>query len=151
MEKPIQLVALAVITLGVPELRDAQGVITREATLRHVQPGEPFAIESEEDATELRVAGHARDPIVAEVPAADTPPAVPQAAKAPRKPRAPKGGAGAAGAEGAGQADGTGESGADGDAGETGETQGEGEEGAGEGQGSAAGTDTDAAGSTDQA
>lgn len=94
-DKTILLVALAVITLGVPELRDAEGHITRDSTLRNVLPGEPFTLTSEEDAEALKAAGHARDPN------ADEAEANAEATKPAAKPRAKR----AAAAEQGGQAD----------------------------------------------
>ena len=81
-EKLHLLVDLAVITLGVPELRDAEGHITRESTLRNVRPGETFEITNADDAQALKDAGHARD-LTAEEAEAQA-----EAAKPAAKPRA---------------------------------------------------------------
>lgn len=94
-DKVILLVALAVITLGAPELRDAEGHITRESTLRNVRPGETFTLTSEEDAEALKAAGHAREPNADEAEASA------EAAKPAAKPRAKR----AAAAEQGGQAE----------------------------------------------
>ena len=94
-DKTILLVALAVITLGVPELRDAEGHITRESTLRNVRPGELFTLTSEEDAEALKAAGHAREPN------ADEAEAQAEATKPAAKPRTKR----AAAAEQGGQAE----------------------------------------------
>lgn len=105
----IKLVALAVITLGVAEVRDSQGRVTQPSTLRQIQPGEPFDLDEAADAEELRKIGAARDPIVEEASASATS----TASKGGRRKSASQVGTGlAGGGEDGGQGAGTGHEGA---------------------------------------
>jgi hypothetical protein len=69
MAKSMHLIALCVITLGMAELRDDKGKITRKSTLRDVSPGDLFEVDAEEGPRLLAI-GAARLPLTeADAPA----------------------------------------------------------------------------------